>query len=105
MLSPANSIAENSITVLKSFRVLGYLEGISFLLLMGIAMPLKYFFNAPLAVRIVGSLHGLLFVLYCVLALIIYFREKWPATQLVLCWVLSCLPFGTFWFDRKYLKA
>lgn len=91
--------------MLNSFRILGYLEGISFLVLMGIAMPLKYFFQQPMAVRIVGSLHGLLFVLYCGLALILYFRDKWPLKQLLLCWVLSCLPFGTFWFDRKYLKA
>jgi integral membrane protein len=89
---------------LKSFRVLGYLEGISFLLLMGIAMPLKYYWGQPLAVKIVGSLHGLLFIAYCGMALILYFREKWLITKLLLCWVLSCLPFGTFWFDRKYLK-
>ncbi|AFM11619.1 DUF3817 domain-containing protein [Turneriella parva] len=90
--------------MLTSFRLLGYLEGISFLLLMGVAMPLKYYLGQPLAVRIVGSLHGLLFVVYCVWAFILFLREKWPETQLILCWVLSCLPFGTFWFDRKYLK-
>jgi len=88
---------------LNSFRILGYLEGISLLVLIGIAMPLKYYYGQPLAVRIVGSLHGLLFVMYCLWALVIYFREKWPATKLILCWLLSCLPFGTFWFDRKYL--
>jgi len=71
---------------------------------MGIAMPLKYYWGQPFAVKIVGSLHGLLFVVYCAWALVIHFKEKWPATQLLLCWVLSCLPFGTFWFDRKYLK-
>ncbi len=92
-------------TALNFLRVLGYLEGISFLLLMGIAMPLKYFFSQPMAVRVLGSLHGLLFVAYCGLALVVCFREKWSLKQLILCWVLSCLPFGTFWFDRKYLRA
>jgi len=90
--------------VLNAFRALGYLEGISFLVLMGIAMPLKYFYSSPLAVRIVGSAHGVLFVAYCAWALFVYFREKWPLKQLLLCWVFSCLPLGTFWFDRKYLR-
>lgn len=89
----------------KSFRVLGYLEGISFLLLVCIAMPLKYFFHQPMAVKVVGSLHGLLFVAYCLLAMVVFYKEKWPVHQLILCWVLSCLPLGTFWFDRKYLKS
>lgn len=90
--------------MLKGFRVLGYLEGISFLLLMLLAMPLKYFLHEPMAVRVIGSLHGLLFVAYCGLALVLFYRAKWTPMQLLLCWLLSCLPLGTFWFDRKYLQ-
>ena len=50
--------------MLKTFRIIAYLEGISFLLLLGVAMPLKYHWGMPLAVRIMGSLHGFLFVAY-----------------------------------------
>ena len=90
--------------MLNGFRVLGYLEGISFLLLVFVAMPFKYFLHEPLPVRIIGSLHGALFVGYCALATLLYYKEKWPLQQLLICWVLSCLPLGTFWFDRKYLR-
>ena len=97
-------MAPDSAPMFNWFRVLGYLEGVSFLLLVGIAMPLKYFAHEPMAVRVLGSLHGLLFVAYCCLALVLFFRAKWPFQRLILCWVLSCLPLGTFWFDRKYLR-
>lgn len=86
------------------FRVLGYFEGTSFLVLMLIAMPLKYIFHEPMPVKITGALHGLLFVVYCVVALVVTIKEKWPLKQLALCWVLACLPLGTFWFDRRYLR-
>lgn len=89
----------------KTFRIMGYLEGASFLVLMLIAMPMKYYFYQPMPVKIVGSLHGLFFVVYCALGLMLYFRDKWPVKQLGLCWILACLPLGTFWFDRRYLAG
>lgn len=84
---------------------MGYMEGLSFLLLVFIAMPVKYALHEPLLVRFFGSAHGGLFVGYCGLAAVLYLREKWPWQRLALAWILSCLPFGTIWFDRKYMRA
>lgn len=82
-------------------RAVGMLEGISFLLLMGVAMPLKYFADMPLAVKYTGWAHGLLFILY---VLVIF--QAWAGGQLslkksALAFVASLLPFGPFFIDRK----
>lgn len=70
-------------------------------MLLGIAMPLKYAANMPLAVRIVGSLHGGLFVLY-VLALVLAAKYgNWSGKKVAQGFVASLLPFGPMWFDRK----
>ena len=86
------------------FRKIAFAEGISFLVLLLIAMPLKYFAGLPMAVRIVGSLHGLLFVAFIVLA---WETKKechksfgWVAKALL----ASILPFGTFVMDKEWQK-
>ncbi|KZE68890.1 hypothetical protein AWM68_01055 [Fictibacillus phosphorivorans] len=89
---------------LKTLRTVGYLEGASFLILLFIAMPLKYFLDQPLAVSIVGALHGLLFVLYILAILYVYNVKKWPIMRAFLALVSSVLPFGPFIFDRKFLR-
>ena len=50
--------------MIKTLRILGNIEGVSYLLLLGVAMPMKYFFDLPLAVKIVGMVHGVLFLGY-----------------------------------------
>lgn len=90
---------------LKAFRVIGYMEGISFLLLLFIAMPLKYALNMPLAVTIVGALHGLLFVLYLVAVVIIMITLRWSIIKGLLAVIASVLPFGPFIFDAKLIKG
>ena len=87
--------------MLLYFRVLGWLEGLSLLALLFVAMPIKYLLGQPELVRYLGSVHGLLFVLYCFCAVGIYSKYKWSLKVLLLCLVLSCLPFGTFYFDKK----
>ena len=86
---------------LSLLRKTGITEGISFLILLFIAMPLKYFFNLPVAVKIVGWLHGILFIAFLFLAWN-YKNEhgknmKWFATA----FVAALFPAGTFFFDRK----
>lgn len=90
--------------IVKSFRILGYVEGISLLLLFFFAMPLKYIWGDPSAVKTIGMAHGLLFIAYCFGAYHVKDDLGWPIRTLVIAWILSCLPFGTFVFDRKYLK-
>ena len=82
-------------------RIVGLLEGLSFLVLLGIAMPLKYMADSPRAVEIVGALHGFLFVLYVILALVVTVVCKLPWWRLVQALLASLIPAGTFWFDRK----
>lgn len=77
------------------------LEGISFLLLMGIAMPLKYAFDFPLAVKYTGWLHGVLFILFCLLILQTWLEKKISFGHAVLAFVASLIPFGPFLIDRK----
>ncbi|HJZ94324.1 MAG TPA: DUF3817 domain-containing protein, partial [Gemmataceae bacterium] len=77
-----------------TLRWVGYAEGTSFLVLLGIAMPLKHWANYPLAVTIVGSLHGGLWILYMLAAARAAVAEKWRAGRLAGAFIASVLPFG-----------
>lgn len=82
-------------------RLIGFLEGISYLLLLGIAMPLKYIWQMPEAVRVIGSIHGGLFVLFILWVAIVHVKHDWTIKQSFLACAASIVPFGTFWFDGK----
>jgi integral membrane protein len=69
--------------------------------LLGIAMPLKYLAGRPEAVRIVGSAHGVLFIVYVVMALLAARLRKWPAALLGQAMIAAVVPLGPFWFDAK----
>lgn len=91
-------------TSLGRLRVVGFLEGISFLVLLGIAMPLKYLLGQPEAVRIVGMAHGLLFVAYVLLVLQVSLERSWSWRKALLALALSLVPLGTFWADKKLFR-
>jgi integral membrane protein len=82
-------------------RRAGYAEGISFLALLGIAMPLKYILGQPQAVRVIGSIHGALFIIYAVLVLTTARTYRWPGKLIGLGLLAAFLPFGPFWFDKR----
>ena len=88
----------------KLFRITAYLEGTSFLVLLLIAMPLKYIWHLPMAVRIVGSAHGALFVAYCVIGAMMWRKHNWSFKIAVLAFISAFLPAGPFIFDRKILS-
>lgn len=90
--------------VLKWFRTIALFEGVSLLLLYFVAMPLKYGLDMPFAVTIVGSAHGILFVAFVLALGVVHFRERWPLGKSFLAFVMANLPFGTFWFERRYLR-
>jgi integral membrane protein len=91
-------------TALGRFRTIAFLEGMSFLILLFIAMPLKHFAGMPEYVKFVGWAHGLLFVLY-ILALIMAAGEYgWSIVKIVIAFVASLIPFGTFWLDLRLKK-
>ncbi len=87
----------------KTFKLISTLEAISFLVLLGIAMPLKYIWDMPQMVQIVGMAHGVLFVLYVGGALYMYKKLQWPIATLFIVVLCSILPFGPFYVERKYL--
>ena len=89
---------------LYRLRKTGIAEGISFLILLFIAMPIKYYFNQPIAVKIVGWLHGILFVAFNSLATDYKFQHNKNIKWLALAFAASLIPAGTFFFDRKLKK-
>lgn len=91
-------------STLNRLRSVGILEAISFILLLGIAMPLKYAFDQPEMVRIVGMAHGVLWILYVGLAGLGQLDYKWPWKTTLLLLIASVLPFGPIVADAKLLK-
>ena len=88
-------------TPLSRFRAIALSEGISFLVLLIIAMPMKYMLDIPEPVKYVGWAHGVLFVLYVLTLAHVFFAERWSFLKGVLAFALSFVPFGTFWLDKK----
>jgi integral membrane protein len=86
------------------FRKVAFAEGVSFIVLLFIAMPLKYLAAMPMAVTIVGSLHGALFVAFIILAREVKSDYKKDMRWLGLALLASVLPFATFYMDKKYWK-
>ncbi|WP_431124503.1 DUF3817 domain-containing protein [Flagellimonas flava] len=91
--------------MLKAFRLTAILEGISYLLLFGITMPLKHWAQILEPNLVVGYAHGGLFILYVVLAVVLSWERKWGLKRFVILFIASLLPFGTFYVDKKYLKV
>ena len=91
-------------TLLKGFKIIALLEGISYLLLLGIGTPLKHFTGNDIIVKSLGMPHGILFVTYVVLAILLKESQKWSFKELGIILICSVLPFGTFYVDNKYLK-
>jgi integral membrane protein len=87
------------------FRMVGFVEGLSFLVLLLIAMPLKYMAGFPQAVSVVGMIHGVLFVAYVILAIQLTFVENWGFKLLLILLIASLIPLGTFYTDYRYLRA
>jgi integral membrane protein len=91
-------------TSLGRLRVIGWWEGVSFLVLLGIAMPLKYLAGFPQAVRVVGMAHGVLFLLYLWAAIQAALERDWTWKRTALVLVASLLPAGPFVIDAKILR-
>ena len=90
-------------TILGQLRILAILEGISYLLLLPTVI-LKYGFDMGLPNKIVGSIHGLLFILYSVWVVYYAIKKKWNLMKTLLCLAASLFPFATFIVDQRILK-
>lgn len=84
------------------FRIVGRIEAFSFLLLLLIAMPMKYYMGVPLLVRIMGPVHGFLFLAYCAMAFSLALNEQWPWKKHLCAYLAAVLPCGTLWFEKSY---
>ena len=87
------------------FKYLAILEGVSYLVLLGICMPLKYIWDMPEFTRPVGMAHGVLFIAYVLWLLIVGRELKWNFKTLTIGFIASLLPFATFMFEKKYLPV
>lgn len=89
------------LNTLNRFRLVSFLEGVSYVILLFIAMPLKYFADAPSAVKFFGMGHGVLFILFVLFLLESMRKHNWNYHFSSKLFVASLLPFGTFFMDKK----
>lgn len=93
---------------IRILRIVALIEGVSFLVLLGIGMPLKYLADIPAAVRITGWAHGVLFLAFCAILALVFFRDRWPMPRTALVFVAALVPFGPFAIDgrmRRYERG
>lgn len=92
-------------TKIGRLRIIALLEGISLLILVFIAMPAKYYFDNPSITKLMGPIHGALFVFFTINTLSVAIEQNWKFRQTTWKVLLACIiPFGTFYIDRKILK-
>ncbi len=89
---------KDNLTIL---RVLGFIEGLSYLILLGICMPLKYLMDMPGLTRYIGLAHGILFVAYCIWVVLVAYEKKWSLVTTFWALFASLIPFGTFVADKR----
>jgi integral membrane protein len=92
-------------STIGKLRVIGFAEGVSYLILLFIAMPLKYIWGQPEMVRICGSIHGLLFVLYVMYVWLCKTEYRWDTKKAIILLIISMVPFGNFYADKHYLRT
>lgn len=91
--------------MLKTFRLIAILEGISYLLLFGVGMPLKYLAGIKEPNIYIGNAHGVLFIAYAIIAVLVCRQQNWGGIKrYTILFIASLLPFGTFYIEEKYLS-
>lgn len=90
--------------MLRFFKIIAFLEGTSLLLLFFFAMPMKYIFGNPHYIRPFGMTHGLLFIGYMIMAIMLKYEENWTGKKFRIIAFASIIPFGTFYIEKKYLR-
>jgi integral membrane protein len=86
----------------KWFLTVGRLEGVSFLVLLLIAMPLKYYASFPSLVKLMGPVHGFLFIIYLLAAIFLATSQDWSYKKRLFAFLAAVFPCGTFMFEKKY---
>jgi integral membrane protein len=91
-------------TEIGRLRIIAFIEGISFLVILFITMPMKYLMDMPEPNKVIGMLHGILFILYILAVVQGKYSFNWNGKTTFLALLASVIPFGTFWVDAKYFK-
>ena len=91
--------------MIELFKKVAFWEGVSYLVLLFVAMPMKYLAGYPQAVRIVGMAHGVLFVMFCLILADLLRRKEFTFNFSVFAFIMSLLPFGTFYLEGKIKSA
>tara|TARA_B100001564_G_scaffold283900_1_gene246595 strand:+ start:267 stop:542 length:276 start_codon:yes stop_codon:yes gene_type:complete len=86
------------------FRIIAFVEGVSYLLLLFIAVPIKYLLANDSFVKLLGMPHGVLFIAYVLLAIIFILKKNTPLKESIIILIASLIPLGTFYVDKKFLK-
>ncbi len=86
---------------INRFRLISYIEGISYLILLFIAMPIKYILDNPYFVKIVGMSHGVLFIIFVIFLLETMRKHSWSLKFSSTIFILSLIPFGSFLIEKK----
>ena len=89
--------------IVQRFSKVNTLEGYSYLILLFIAMPLKYLLGFKIAVKIAGMIHGVLFIAFLALLFLAWRETKWDFKENIIFFVASLIPFGTF-FTKKRIQ-
>lgn len=90
--------------LISTFRWVAIAEATSFVLLL-IAMIFKYGFDQEVGVQVLGPIHGMLFLAYVALAFLVWPKAKWSASQLIIALLLSVIPLGTLYVERKMVPS
>lgn len=88
-------------SALGRFRVISAIEGLSYLLLVFIAMPIKYIGENPYPVKILGMIHGVLFIIFMISLFESKIKKSWNIGLMFQLFVLSLIPFGAFYIEKK----
>ena len=92
-------------TSVGRLRIIAFLEGISLLILVFIAVPMKHYFHNPAISKVLGPVHGALFLLFIFNTLSVGIEQEWKFTKTTWKVLLACIvPFGTFYIDNKILS-
>jgi integral membrane protein len=92
-------------TAISQFRLIGFIEGLSLIFLLFVAMPLKYWAGFPEAVTLIGSLHGVLFMIYLAMIAYVTLKIRWSLLWITTAVAVAFIPFGNLFLDAKLRKA
>ncbi len=103
LLNKGNKMLKSSFDTLNVLRVIAWVEGVTYILLF-VTMPLKYLYDITEPNYLVGMLHGVFFLLYIALVLLVGKQDNWTFKNILLALVASLIPFGTFIAEKKLMR-